>query len=110
MEEESEASSLKLDCKLNTINEAYSSSESLYVHIDCKGIGFSSVGIVKFTKPLGQGMQENRNSDNACYERLQVLRSQDLPLAFINLKDVLNFEKFLKNLTHEEQQLLIKYH
>ncbi|KAF6152984.1 hypothetical protein GIB67_021589 [Kingdonia uniflora] len=109
MEEESEASSLTLDYKLNTINEAHSSSDSLPVHIDRKGVGFSSVGIVKITKPSGQGMQDKTNSDNACYERLQVLRSHDSPLTIINLKDVLNFEEFLKNLTHEEQQLLMKY-
>ncbi|KAF6168011.1 hypothetical protein GIB67_020120 [Kingdonia uniflora] len=103
MEEESEDSSLTLDYKLNTINEAHSSSDSLPVHIDRKGVGFSCVGIIKITNPLGQGMQEKTNSDNACNERLQVLRIHNSPLTSLNLKHV------MKNLTHEEQQLLMKY-
>ncbi|KAF1875200.1 hypothetical protein Lal_00007816 [Lupinus albus] len=69
-EEESEASSLSVDNKQCTMNEAYSYPGAVLMHNDSSSMTFSSQGVEK---------------------------------------DVVNYGEFLKNLTNEEQQQLLKF-
>ncbi|KAK6947516.1 ASX, DEUBAD domain [Dillenia turbinata] len=107
-EEESEASSLSVDNKAYLVNDAYSCSATLPVH-DHKGADLRSLGIQKMKRPAGPGMQhEQLKGDKAQYENSQILENRSSVLSGIDLKDVINFEEFVKHLTHEEQQQLLK--
>ncbi|XP_052170505.1 GATA transcription factor 26-like [Diospyros lotus] len=109
-EEESEASSLSVDNKLQQANEAYSSLTALPVNIDNKGVNFRGLGIERGKKTTGQGMQQEQiKRDKAHIEKIQLLGSHDSPLCYVDLKDVLDFDVFTSHLTSEEQQQLLKY-
>ncbi|KHN28468.1 GATA transcription factor 26 [Glycine soja] len=47
--------------------------------------------------------------DKSQLEKLQVPGNHDSPLCSIDLNDVVNYEEFMRNLTNEEQQQLLKY-
>lgn len=108
-EEESEASSLSIDNKLYSMNEAYSRLITLPVNIDKKGVNFPSPGM-DTKKPVGQGFeQEKIRREKAQHEKQQILGNYNSPLCSVDLKDVVNFEEFASCMTHDEQQQLLKY-
>ncbi|KAG2679796.1 hypothetical protein I3843_11G067500 [Carya illinoinensis] len=108
-EEESEASSISVDNKPFPSNEAYSHSAVPPLHNDGK-VGFPSSGFERMQNHSGQGMQpEQLKRDESQNENLQILTSHNSPLCCIDLNDVLNYEEFMRNLTNEEQQHLLKY-
>lgn len=109
-EEESEASSLSVDNKLHPMNEAYSRLTTLPVHNNHKDANFSSRGMEKSKKLIGQGMEPDLiRRDKAQGEKQQIIGNRNSPLCYIDLKDVLNFEEFASRLTNDEQQQLLKY-
>ncbi|XP_057476949.1 GATA transcription factor 26-like [Actinidia eriantha] len=109
-EEESEASSLSVDNKPHSLNEAYSRLAAHCVHIDNKGVKFPGPGIEKSKKPVGQGMQQEQfRREKAQHEKRQILGNHNSPLCYIDQKEVVNFDEFDSHLTNEEQQQLLKY-
>ncbi|KAJ1415027.1 Zinc finger, GATA-type [Sesbania bispinosa] len=109
-EEESEASSLSVDNKQCLMSEAYSCSATIPMHSDCSGMNFSSQGVEKVRNSVGYTIpQEQLGRDKSQLEKLEVLGNHDSPLRSIDLNDVVNYEEFLRNLTNEEQQQLLKY-
>ncbi|KAL2321523.1 hypothetical protein Fmac_025902 [Flemingia macrophylla] len=109
-DEESEASSLSVDNKQCLMNEAYSCSGTIPKHCDRTGMNISSHGIEKIRNSAGQIMQQEQcERDKSHLEKLQVLGNHDSPLCVIDLNDVVNYEEFMRNLTNEEQQQLLKY-
>ncbi|KAL2548034.1 GATA transcription factor 26 [Forsythia ovata] len=93
-EEESEASSLSIDNKPHPICNAYSQCTTLPVHVK---------------KPAGQGMEQQQiKRDKDQLEKLQMLGHHNSPLRYVDLQDILDFDKFVSHLTHEEQQQLLK--
>ncbi|CAA2973879.1 GATA transcription factor 26 [Olea europaea subsp. europaea] len=93
-EEESEASSLPIDNKLHPICNAYSQRTTLPVRIK---------------KPAGQGTEGHQiKRDKDQLEKLQMLRHHNSPLRYVDLQDILNFDKFVSHLTYDEQQQLLK--
>ncbi|XVE65169.1 hypothetical protein DITRI_Ditri07aG0159500 [Diplodiscus trichospermus] len=108
-EEESEASSLSVENKQYSMNEAYSHCSSLPVCNDSKGIKFSGHGIEK-ARTIGQLMQlDQLKRDRVQHEKSLMLESKNSPLCNIDLNDILNFEEFVKHLTNEEQHELLLY-
>ncbi|KAB2053982.1 hypothetical protein ES319_A12G223400v1 [Gossypium barbadense] len=100
-DEESEASSLSVENKQYSTNEAYSHSSTFPVYSD---------SIEKAKNPAEQGMQhEQLKRDKAQIEKSLMLESQKSPLCNTDLNDILNFEEFVKHLTNEEQQQLLQY-
>ncbi|XP_020093922.1 GATA transcription factor 26 isoform X2 [Ananas comosus] len=110
IEEESEASSIPVNNKSYNTDEAYSGSATYPVHSESKGANVSlNAGSEKAKKCLAQAAQENAKRDKISHEKLQILRERDSPLSSIDLKEVVNYESFLKCFTLEEQQQLLKY-
>ncbi|XP_059441548.1 GATA transcription factor 26 isoform X2 [Corylus avellana] len=109
-DEESEASSLSVENKQFPSNEAYSHWAIPSVHSGSKGVCFPSPGVEKMKSHAGQGLQpEQLKRDKFQNENQQILSSHKSPLCYIDLNDVLNFEGFMRHLTNEEQQQLLKY-
>ncbi|KAJ4712649.1 GATA transcription factor 26-like [Melia azedarach] len=109
-EEESEASSLSVENKHYSANEAYSRSVALPVHNYNKGVNFSSRNMDKAKNSIGQGMQQDQfKREKSQHEKLQLLGNHNSSLCDIDLNDILNFEEFAGHLTSEEQQQLLKY-
>lgn len=109
-EEESEASSLSVDNKRNSLNEAYSCLTARHVDIGNKGTKFPNQGIEKGKKLTGLGMQQEQiKREKAQHEKLQMLGNHNSPLSYVDLKDIVNFDEFTGHLTNEEQQQLLKY-
>ncbi|CAK9184978.1 unnamed protein product [Ilex paraguariensis] len=109
-EEESEVSSLSVDNKLHPTNEAYSRLSTFPVHINNKGVNFPSPGMGKIKKGSEQAMeQEQIKRDKAQHEKLHILGSYNSLLCYVDLKDALNFNEFVRHLTHDEQKQLLKY-
>ncbi|KAK5804710.1 GATA transcription factor 26-like [Gossypium arboreum] len=108
-EEESEASSLSVENKQYSVNEAYSHCSSFPTCNDNKGFKISGHGIEK-AKTARQGMEhEQLRRDKIQHEKSVMLESHNSPLCKIDLNDVLNFKEFMKHLTNEEQQQLLQY-
>ncbi|XP_022155526.1 GATA transcription factor 26-like [Momordica charantia] len=110
-EEESEASSLSVDNKQFSVNEAYSESSILPVRgeTENKMINLSTLGIGR-KHPNGQGfIQEQIKRDKPHSEKMQALGNHNSPLCNIDLTDILNFREFTQHLTSEDQQALMKY-
>ncbi|XP_060207435.1 GATA transcription factor 26-like isoform X2 [Lycium barbarum] len=108
-EEESEASSLSVDNKHHSSNEAYSQLTTPPVNIS-KGVNASNLITERTKKPTGQGMEQDqikRSKDHL--EKLQILGHHNSPLCHIDIKDVLNYEEFTSHLSSDEQQQLLKY-
>lgn len=108
-DEESEASSLPIDSKTYIANDTYSGSTPLPVNTANKGMSFPDIGSEEVKKPKGYVAQESTERDKISYDKLHVLQNSNSPLKSIDLKDVVNFEEFMRNLTYEEQQQLMKY-
>ncbi|XAR54896.1 hypothetical protein NMG60_11030226 [Bertholletia excelsa] len=114
-EEESEASSLSVENKIHPPNEAYSCLNALPLHTGHKVVNFTSLGIDKNKKADGEGtkpsfqLMQQIKRDKAQHEKPQLLGSHNSPLCYVDLKDVVDFDKFASHLTHEEQQQLMKY-
>nr|GMD94221.1 GATA transcription factor 26-like [Ipomoea batatas] len=105
-EEESEASSLSVDYKQHSLNEAY----LRFSTPSNKGANAPNVGSERIKKPTGQGMdQELVKRDKDQLEKWQILAHHDSPLCYIDLKEIVNFDEFTAHLTNEEQQQLVKY-
>ncbi|CAA2974796.1 GATA transcription factor 26-like [Olea europaea subsp. europaea] len=108
-EEESEASSLSIDNKPQPTNEAYSWSMTPPVHSDDKLVNYPSREIEKVNKLAGQGMgKELIKRDENQLEKLQLLANHNSPLHHTDLRDILNFDKFVAHLTNDEQKQLLK--
>ncbi|KAL2454167.1 GATA transcription factor 26 [Abeliophyllum distichum] len=108
-EEESEASSLSIDNKAQPMNEAYSWSTTPPVLSNDKGVNLLSREIEKVKKLAGQGMDpEQIKRDENQLEKLQLLANHNSPLHHIDLRDILNFDKFVAYLTNDEQRQLLK--
>ncbi|XP_039022617.1 GATA transcription factor 26-like isoform X2 [Hibiscus syriacus] len=109
-DEESEASSLSVENKQYSVNEAYSYSSNFSAYNDIKAVKLLGRAIEKAKNPAGPGMQhEQFKRDKAQHEKSLMLESHKSPLCNIDLNDILNFEEFVKHLTNEEQQLLFQY-
>ncbi|KAF2315115.1 hypothetical protein GH714_038183 [Hevea brasiliensis] len=109
-DEESEASSLSVENKQYSANEAYSHSVTLPVHNENKSVNMQSLVIEKSKNPAGPGMQQEQfKRDKSKHERAQVLGNHNSPLCNVDLNDIINFEEFTRYLTNEEQQQLLKY-
>ncbi|XP_027360178.1 GATA transcription factor 26 [Abrus precatorius] len=101
-EEESEASSLSVDNRQCPMSEAYSGA--ILMRNDSS---HTSQVIEKIRNFVGQGMQQEQlKSDKSHLER--ILGNHESPLCLIDLQDVVNYEEFLRILTNEEQQRLLK--
>ncbi|KHN34894.1 GATA transcription factor 26 [Glycine soja] len=120
-EEESEASSLSVDNKQCPMSEAYSCSGGILMHNDSSRLKSSSLEVEKIGNSTGQGVlqeQLKRHAfvhslwhnlyDKSQHERVQILGNHESPLCSIDLNDVVNYEEFLRILTNEEQQQLLK--
>lgn len=106
VEEESEASSLPID-KSYITNEVYSGSASFPVPGENKGMHNSNVRIEK--QSTSQVARAHVRRDKVSHEKIDILQDRDSPLSFIDLKDITNFEVFMKCMTHEEQQRLMRF-
>ncbi|XP_077235170.1 GATA transcription factor 26-like isoform X2 [Tasmannia lanceolata] len=108
-EEESEASSLPVDNKTHILNGAYSGSASLPVLTESKGMHLPNGCNEKVKKLSGQGAQESTKRDKFSHDKFHLLRNSNSPLTCTDLRDVISFEEFMRRLTNEEQQQLMKY-
>ncbi|KAG8659513.1 hypothetical protein MANES_02G044400v8 [Manihot esculenta] len=109
-DEESEASSLSVENKQYSINEAYSHSVTLPVHNVNRNANIPSLVIEKSKNHAGPGMQQEQlKRDKSQHEKAQILGNHDSLLCGVDLNDILNFEEFARYLTNEEQQQLLKY-
>ncbi|KAJ8774450.1 hypothetical protein K2173_016896 [Erythroxylum novogranatense] len=109
-EEESEASSLSVENKQYSTNEAYSHFMSHPVYSESKSINRTYAASDKDKNPFGKRVQQAElKRDNSHFEKLQILENHNSPLCNVDLNDILNFEEFARNLTTEEQQQLLKY-
>lgn len=107
-EEESEASSLSVDNKQLKINDVHSHPLTIPVHNN-KCVNLPSSKAQTLERPFGQGKEQGQlKRDKSQHEKLRMLGTQSL-LVSIELRDVLNFDQFVKYLTYEEQQQLLKY-
>ncbi|XP_054809477.1 GATA transcription factor 26-like isoform X2 [Prosopis cineraria] len=105
-EEESEASSLSFDNKHCPTSEAYSCSGAIDMHNDFTGMNFPSLGVENINYSASQGIQQEKLKREP--ETSQILGYRDSPLCSIDLIDVVNHEVFMRNMTNEEQQKLLK--
>ncbi|CAA7393151.1 unnamed protein product [Spirodela intermedia] len=103
LEDESEASSLPIDNKLATASEAYSGASSLPVNSVGKEDPVDEK--VKRTPPA----EEHARRDKVPLEKFSMLRCKDSPLTYVDLTEIVNLEVFMRHLTSEEQQQLMKY-
>ncbi|KAL1354421.1 GATA transcription factor 26-like isoform X2 [Arachis hypogaea] len=109
-EEVSEASAVSVDNKQCLVSEAYSDSGPFLVYNDLNGMNFSSYGVDKVENSADQEMQEEQlKSDKSQLERVQILGDHNSPLCSIDLNDVVNYKEFVRNMTNEDQQLLLKF-
>ncbi|KAH8521365.1 hypothetical protein H0E87_002417 [Populus deltoides] len=109
-DEESEASSLSVENKQYSTNEAYSHPVILPVHNENQSVNMTYPVTVKTKNLSGQGMQQEQlNRDKSPHEKVHILGSHNSPLCSVDLNDILNFEEFARHLTNEEQQQLLKY-
>ncbi|XP_010434646.1 PREDICTED: GATA transcription factor 26-like isoform X2 [Camelina sativa] len=97
-EEESEASSLSSIENKSSISEAYSHSVK-HVEIGAERGSYYGGKAIK---------QEQFKRTKSQAERVHVLGRHSSPLCSIDLKDVFNFDEFIKQFTEEEQKKLMK--
>ncbi|KAK6146396.1 hypothetical protein DH2020_020265 [Rehmannia glutinosa] len=106
-EEESEASSLSIDNKRHTLSSQLVGFPGL---IEDTGANLSSRGIEKIQKPANPGTEQERNRrDKEQLEKLQIMAHHNSPLCYIDLQEIVNFNKFVSHLTNDEQQQLLKF-
>ncbi|KAI4311624.1 hypothetical protein MLD38_036505 [Melastoma candidum] len=107
-EEESEASSLSINNKRHKINDVDSRAMTPVVHNkDTKLSTFPRMEKMKV--PSQENEQGYFRREKFEQEKFHLLGSPHSPLLSIELKDVVNFEVFMKQLTSEEQIQLLKY-
>ncbi|XP_020688053.2 GATA transcription factor 26 [Dendrobium catenatum] len=106
VEEESEASSLPLYDKL--VCDA-SRPSSLPINIETKRTNFSSASMNKLKISTAHLAQENATRVRFSPDILNMLQSRDSLLWSAKLEGVVSFEVFMKHLTNDEQQYLMKY-
>ncbi|PHT45526.1 hypothetical protein CQW23_14684 [Capsicum baccatum] len=108
-EEESEASSLPVNNKLHNVNEAYSRLSTPPVNIN-RGVNLPNLGTERTKKSNSQGMEQQQiKRDKDHFEKLHILGHHSSPLCHIDLKDVLNYEEFVRHFSSDERQQLLKY-
>ncbi|KAL9327487.1 hypothetical protein ACSQ67_002490 [Phaseolus vulgaris] len=108
-EEESEASSFSVDNKQWPTSEAYSYVGPILMHNDSSYLKPSSLEVEKIRNYTGLGKEpEHHKSEKSQHERVQILGNHESPLCSIDLNDIVNYEEFLRILTNEEQQQLLK--
>lgn len=108
-EEESEASSFTIDNKSSTVNEVYSSSRSLPLHINSNSANILNVSMGEIKKHAGQGILHELKKGDKSHDMFHVIENPNSPLGSIDLKDVVSFDEFVNHFTHEEQLQLMKY-
>ncbi|KAL0905016.1 hypothetical protein M5K25_027187 [Dendrobium thyrsiflorum] len=106
VEEESEASSLPLYDKL--VCDA-SRPASLPINIETKRTNFSSASMNKLKISTAHLAQENATRVKFSPDILNMLQARDSLMWSANLEGVVSFEVFMKHLTNDEQQYLMKY-
>ncbi|CAL9133036.1 unnamed protein product [Musa acuminata var. zebrina] len=107
VEEESEASSLPVD-RSYIISVGYSGSASIPVNTENKGSSILNPG-TDTKKSTAQMTQESAKRDKISHQKLNILQDRNSPLSSADLHAFINFESFMKYLTCEEQQQLMKY-
>ncbi|RRT54350.1 hypothetical protein B296_00049227, partial [Ensete ventricosum] len=107
IEEESEASSFPID-RSYIISEGYSGSASVPVNTENKGLSILNPG-TDTKKSMAQMTQESAKRDKISHQKLNILQDKNSPLSSVDLHVFINFESFMKYLTCEEQQQLMKY-
>ncbi|KAJ8754293.1 hypothetical protein K2173_002744 [Erythroxylum novogranatense] len=109
-DEESEASSLSVENKQYSTNEAYSHFMSHPIYSESKSISRAYSVVGKYTSPFELGMQlEELKRDKPLPEKFQIRGNLVSILCNVDLNDILTFEEFSRNLSTEEQQQLLKY-
>ncbi|EPS58052.1 hypothetical protein M569_16764, partial [Genlisea aurea] len=105
-EEESEASSLSFENKLLNTWKVTPFSDL----IEDSGAKTWSERARKFNKPnVNQETLLEIAWENGGMDKLQILGNQESPLLWIDLQDILNYEKYSGLLSNEERQKLLKY-
>ncbi|KAL3834979.1 hypothetical protein ACJIZ3_009715 [Penstemon smallii] len=83
-------------------------SEASSLSVDQKPVTFP--WIEKMKKATNHGTEQERLwRDKDEHEKMQILTHHNSPLCYIDLQDVLNFEKFASSLTSDEQDQLLKF-
>ncbi|WVZ86600.1 hypothetical protein U9M48_033354 [Paspalum notatum var. saurae] len=108
LEEESEASSVPADNKAYITSESYSGSASFVDHIGNKAAIELNAAIAR-PKRSPLHIEANSRRDTLHYENRHILESVDSPLVSIDLEDLINYTNFVKYLTKEDQQHLLKF-
>ncbi|URD81360.1 GATA transcription factor 26 [Musa troglodytarum] len=107
VEEESEASSFPVD-RSYIISGGYSGSASVPVNTENKGSSILNPG-TDTKKSTAQMTQDGAKRDKISHQKLNILQDRNSPLSSADLHVFINFENFMKYLTCEEQQQLMKY-
>eukprot|EP00268_Persea_americana_P027584 TRINITY_DN2694_c0_g1_i3.p1 TRINITY_DN2694_c0_g1~~TRINITY_DN2694_c0_g1_i3.p1 ORF type:complete len:534 (-),score=116.96 TRINITY_DN2694_c0_g1_i3:481-2082(-) len=108
-DEESEASSLPIDCRAHITENAYSGPASILVNAADTRISCPHMVSEKVGKHTGKAAQDHTIRNNFSNDKHPILRNSKSPLTSVDLIDIVCFEKFTKNLTQEEQQQLLKF-
>lgn len=107
-EEESEASSIPADNKSYITSESYSRSASFVNHRGDKAAINLNAATAKPKRSLLH-IEDNALRDKLQFENHHILESVDSPLVSVDLEDVINYTNFVKYLTKEDQQQLLKF-
>ncbi|KAL6652296.1 hypothetical protein ACP70R_011221 [Stipagrostis hirtigluma subsp. patula] len=107
LEEESEASSIPADNKSYVTSESYSGSASFVVQSGSKGVSYLNT-VTERPKRSRLQIEDSARRDELHCENQHILESVDSPLVSADLEDVINYTNFMKFLTDEEQQQLLK--
>ncbi|CAN6249573.1 unnamed protein product [Urochloa humidicola] len=106
-EEESEASSIPANNKSYITSESYSGSASFVVHSGNRAAVNLNAATAR-PKRSSLHIEDNARRDKLHYENQHILESIDSPLVSVDLEDVINYSNFVKYLTKEDQQQLLK--
>ncbi|XP_062226312.1 GATA transcription factor 26-like isoform X2 [Phragmites australis] len=107
LEEESEASSIPADNKSYITSESYSGPASFVVHSGSKAASNLNAATERPKRSRLQ-IEDNARRDKLHYENQHILEIVDSPLVSVDLEDVINYTNFVKYLTKEDQQQLLK--
>ncbi|GJN26838.1 hypothetical protein PR202_gb14798 [Eleusine coracana subsp. coracana] len=107
LEQESEASSIPAENKSYITSESYSGSASFVVHSGSRKASNLNAAIERPKRSRLQ-IEDSVRRDTLRYENLHILESADSPLVSVDLEDVINYTNFVKFLSKEDQQQLLK--
>ncbi|GJN02177.1 hypothetical protein PR202_ga19501 [Eleusine coracana subsp. coracana] len=107
LEEESEASSIPAENKSYITSESYSGSASFVVHSGSREASNLNAAIERPKRSRLQ-IEDSVRRDTLRYENLHILESVDSPLVSVDLEDVINYTNFVRFLSKEDQQQLLK--